>query len=305
MANENERDIPEMGGDAPTGTVKISTEPDEGEDDFENEGGAPVERPAQAARGPKAGSRAERRNLFQENKSLREQVGKIPTQLQEMRSGFERQLAELRGALTARPAQTQEQARAADPLANAITETEQAIAAEMDRLRHHDHSKGGFDFTRTNQLQKRMRQLEFQDWQRQNQGQQQQNQVPPEAIAARVEMTQRYNTLVQEFPWVGQNEQARQACGAMLKYLISQGRPNTIATDREAATRVEADFGLGNRTPRRASPRTEQQYGGLRDFDRSNGAPPREVELPAEQLEGTGLSDEQIRRMVVKRVRAG
>ena len=100
MANENEREVPQMGNDAPTGTVKISTEPDEGEDEFDNEGGAPVERSATdgkpVPRGPKAGGRTERRNLWHENKQLREQVSKIPTAIQEMKSGFERQIAELR-----------------------------------------------------------------------------------------------------------------------------------------------------------------------------------------------------------------
>lgn len=69
--------------------------------------------------------------------------------------------------------------------------------------------------------------------------------------------------LESEYPWLGGNEQARNAADAYIALLISRDkRPNNLATYREACALAAKDFGLGG-TAERASDARRAAYNGV------------------------------------------
>lgn len=69
-------------------------------------------------------------------------------------------------------------------------------------------------------------------------------------------------TLSSEFPWLPSNENARRAADGYIGVLVAKGRPNNIATYREACAMAARDFRLGG-TPERASESRRAAYSGV------------------------------------------
>jgi len=312
------------GGDPSRVTL---TAPDDDEVDDGGEGGteqsggdeaaarAAAGVPAQGARPAKAGGRAERRRIWEANEKLRTELGEAHGRIKSMEQNFSQQMKELREAVTARPAQgaAQGQGGAAEsPVQQQLKTLKAAQVAELKAMRAHDPRAGEYDLTRYYEIQDQIQDLRTNaaidaflrqrgfDPDARPRPQQQQD---PNAIAWQVNQTQLRDTIFQENAWMAEDtpagQRARTTMGNTLKTLLDLGRPNTIATHREAAARVERELGMAPRRPARGN---AQRYVDVGDDNRgTGGGRPTSVTVPADMLEGTGLPPAAIRRAVFGR----
>lgn len=317
---ETNREITEP-QDQPTGDVKIAA-PDVDED-VDDEGGDVAETPpGQAAtdqqgaprRQAKAGGRAERRQLWKSNQDLKAELAGTRGQITEMKSSFEREMAAIRAGITGQQRQQAAAPAGPSPVEQQLNTIYAAKAAEMKAAAAHDPRTGAYDFSKYNALDRQARKLEnrqdLEEFYRErgvdpNSRAQPQRQQDPREIAQQVQLQTMANTVRAEYPWLRQEgeqgERGRAAMGAMVDFLIRAGRPNTLETHREAGARVERELGL---SPRRsgASPGQERRYTSVDDINRGApaGARQREVSVPAEMLEGSGLPMDKIRRAIFR-----
>jgi len=261
-----------------------SSEPGEGDSSGDGQaaqGSQPVRQPNGQFGKPKTGgNRRERRQAFQQStQQIEERVSaRVAEQMAQFQSQFQQMLQQAQ-----RPS---EQPRQAEP-DQTMEMLEAALNSEVAALQAHDHRKGPPDFTRYNQLKRRMEAL---GQERTVLGMFQRLGITPEVLqrlrqpqaAGPHPMEARYYAVRNEFPWISDATHAR-SVGAYRQYLINGlGRPDTIDTDREACAHVAAQKGLGRQVPR-GNP---QRYAGMRGGDEGGGRGPREVRLPAGALHG-------------------
>lgn len=82
-----------------------------------------------------------------------------------------------------------------------------------------------------------------------------QSQPDPEMAGMKV-------NLASEFPWLSSNDSARRAADGYIGVLMAKGRPNNLATFREACSMAARDFSLGG-APERPSDARRAAYGGV------------------------------------------
>lgn len=117
----------------------------------------------------------------------------------------------------------------------------------------------------------------------------------PEAEQSRTHAT----ILTGEFPEVMNSAQARQAAHSYYEYLVlAEGRPQGLATQREAAAAIAAKLGLGGTY--RPSP--QDRASGMGPASRDNGASrPGKFQFGRDDLRvirGSGLSPQQIAKYI-------
>lgn len=186
-----------------------------------------------------------------------------------------------------------------DPYAPALTEVATALSAEIRLMRAHDSTKGEYDMTRYNALQERRTELiaaRAANAVLARQGQQGQGQRGGDpAVHAR------YQALVSEFPWIESSPGMSKQVGSYRSYLLSRGRPDTIATDREAAAHVAAQNKLGGRPPR-ASSGDRERAAGMPGGSRFPAAPAKPKQslrgFDTRMLQNTGLPKGHLARIL-------
>lgn len=305
------------GGD-PGRVTLTATEDDDtdgGDDGAGDQGGADEAAARQAAGVPqtarpaKAGGRAERRRIWEANERLTRELGEARGQITTMQSTFQQQMKELRDAVTTRPAPAQQQGggQSESPMQQQIKTLTQAKNSEIAALRNHDPRKGDYDLTRYYEIEEQLHaartEAAFDAFLRKRgfdpdaKPRPQVQQQDPNATAAQVQMIQIRDTVFQENPWLTvdgpSGDSARGSMSAMVTFLLKSGRPNTLATHREAAARVARELNVPQARPR-GNP---QRYVDVGDDNRGGGRP-TSVTVPAEMLEGTGLPPAAIRRAV-------
>lgn len=72
-----------------------------------------------------------------------------------------------------------------------------------------------------------------------------------------------WGVLTGEFEWLEQNHAARAMADGYIGYLVNKGRPNTMATYREACALAAKQFGLGGAATERPSDARRAAYGGV------------------------------------------
>lgn len=337
MAANNMREVSQPLDQPDTGTVKL-TDPgddeeggDEGEGGEGESGGGNEAEGGQQARGAdgkpqqrpaKAGGRKERRDIWKENRDLRASVDRQNGQLTQMQQMFQQQLVEMRREVAAGrtpAAGAQPTAGSDSPLAATAKTLSQALAAELQAFQSHNDAVlhnpklGRYDLTRYNEIKDQLDEakshLAIEKYLRDrgvdpNKRAEPQRQVNPNAIAAQVQYAQIRDVISQEYPWVAQQgaegDRNRKALIRQIEYLTDgKGLPDTLPTHRQAAAMVERDLQL---TPaRRAAPRQRRDFTDISDDNRASNSGPREISVPSEMLEGTGLSMDKVRRAVFRR----
>lgn len=316
-------------GDA--GTVKL-TAPDEDEDESGDdaggeEGSGETEQPARQVAGkgangqrPKAGGRAERRDIWRANQDLKSTIERQTGQIQQLQQTFQAQIAEIRREATAgrTPAAAQGAPAAAGPNADKIKTLSQARASELQALSSHNEARlanpklGNYDLTRYYEIQDQLDEAKseaaIEKWLRargvdpDKRGAPQQ-QVNPNAIAQQVAYSQIRDVITSEFPWVSvagpDGDRYRKALIRQIEYLTeAKQMPDTLPTHRQAASMVERDLQLA--PARRAAPRPRRDFVDISDENRASNGGPREVSIPSEMLENTGLSMDKLRKAVFR-----
>ncbi len=263
-----------------------------------------------AARPAKAGGRAERRRIWEANERLTKELGEAHGRIKTMEQNFTQQMRELREAVTQAPRQAQapQGGGQLSPIQQEMKTLNAARAAEMKAMRAHDPRNGEYDLTRYYEIEEQLhnvrtnaaidaflRQRGFDPDAKPRPSQQQQD---PRALAADVALQQTVTTVMQENPWLQADTpeaaRARKAVSSMVNTLIDLGRPNTLATHREAAARIARDLNI----PQPRARGNAARYVDVGDDNRGGGGRPTSVTVPAEMLEGTGLPPSAIRRAV-------
>jgi hypothetical protein len=292
-------------------TVIKEPEDDGADDDAADEGGG---EPA-AARGAEAktpglrpvpgakqngqnGTRRDRRGAFTSAAAqVEERVSKrVQEEMTKMRGEFSGALAAIRANAGGGQQQAASGGQQQDPYASAITDIEAAMASEMKAFNAHDHAKSQFDASRYNQLQGKKNKLvaeqttietlralgvtpQMLQQMRQGGGRQ--------PFDREAQMATRFHSLQQEFDWISDAKNAG-AVGKYRNYLLSIGREDSFETDREAASHVASQLGLGRRELPRGTARMPPPGGG----DRGDARGAREMRLPSAAIRGLS-ADEQ------------
>ena len=241
-------------------------------------------------------TRKDRRDGFQRQKgpSVEDRVrAEVDRREQVLRADFDRRIAEVRQA-----AQPQQQQTSKDPLEAEIDEVQAGMAREMLLMEQHDPSKGRFDHSRWNSLNKKLLSLQVkQQVQDALKGAQQGQRQDGRSFEERVR-EDRYARLVSRHP------EAREKRFAVLmgmerEELMRQGMPDGDALDDLAANNVRSM--LGQRRPARGNERrtiysqgpgggTEQRGGYVNDE-------PESVTVSARELEGLNLPEHLVRKV--------
>lgn len=198
------------------------------------------------------------------------------------------------------PAQQQQQ-QVPDQYASALADVEQGMAQELELMRAHDGSKGPYNMSRYNTLKRREQELiaarvAEQIIARQG-GQRQQAGVPHP-------MQARYDALVADYPWMQQDAAARSRVGAYRRYLIDvEGRPDTLATDREAAAAIAAKFRLGSPAAARPTAADRERAAGMAGGSRFPVQAPAKRKpslrgFDTRMLQGTGLPKNHLAKIL-------
>lgn len=309
-----------------TGTVKM-TEPDDADDGDtgtddgggDDDGGrpAPAERQSRAKgqdgqRQPakRPGTRAERRQDWAANNEVKTELARMQGAMQAQQQAFQREIAQIRAESATRAAPTQQQQ--ASPQQTRMATLARARESELSAFRAATAAGKPYDLARYNELEGELvdaraeaaieKFFQARGIDPNKRPEPRQN-IDPNAIAQQVANTQRRNTVASEFPWVADpSPQAQQYRGALvdtIMYLRSvEGRPDGVDTDREAAAIVAAKYNLGGGRPARAQ---ASRYASPGTNNMGGARGPSSVDIPAEMLEGTGLTPEQLRRAIFKR----
>lgn len=241
----------------------------------------------------------------QERRAARQQ--EIDRAVGERTAALERSFNErfdrmLQGLASQRQQPVSPQQQAPDPAAAEMQTLQNALQAEIAAFQAHDRSKGNYDLGRYYQIQQRMQEISASrgaeraafmalqrlgltpDMVRRFQAQQSESNIPQH-------LQQRFYTLLNEFEWMANPEHAK-AVRTYKDYLITvQGRPDGLATDREAAAHVAAARRLGGGQLPRGN---EQRYAGVRGDAGADGGGQREVRLPSGVL--NGLTPDELQR---------
>lgn len=275
-------------------TVTVDLEDDDEDEDQEDEGDA---EPPRAAKGDKDQPRDKSTGKWTQKKQERQREHKERTAWREEKAAFERRMADERAAyqrqlaeLTARAAAPAQQQTPSDPYEAKLNEIEAAMEAEL-KLIEADESRG---LKRYNQLRR--------DEQRTliEQATAKQQQAQRVAQAAAPQRNTQYDArkpfIESEFPWTMDPRMAdlNKKAWTYRSYLIEvEGRPDTIDTDREALSHIQAQYGgnYGLRAPARPSRETRERYvrpasGGPPERE---GSRPSRMEIPSHLVEGSGL----------------
>lgn len=299
--NDEELDAPDVERIQPSEPQNVTINLDEPEEDEDDEKpvAAKSDKPAERVRDPKTGKWVEKKNeRAADHKAKkawetdREQLTQQwERRIQEVQQQGERRVAELE----ARMARETRQTGVADPHDQKILDLETQITSEL-KLIETDEKRG---YERYNAL-RRAEQEAVLDKKLAAfaKGQQVMQQTQkPDPYAARVPIIE------SEFPWIANPAMKDLAAKARAyaDYLIRfEGRPDTLDTDREALSHTQAQFGGAYGLQPPARPTQAQRNGWARPA--SNGIPgatngkARMIELPAANLEGSGLSAEALRR---------
>ncbi len=170
---------------------------------------------------------------------------------QRERDEYKRQFDEMR-AENAR--QREEMARLQGFVAAGFQQREnpvdkQIVDLEEKSLQHLNNAAGAKDpatarreMTEYHKLQRQIGRLEGQSDLDKRFGEFQQGMPDPEMAGMKV-------SLGSEFPWLSNNEAARNAADGYIAVLRSRGKPDNLATYREACAMAARDFGLGGHQP--------------------------------------------------------
>jgi hypothetical protein len=241
----------------PGGAVVDLPEPDE------QEGGEGSEQPAEPERQSRKDRRGawlqETRRKAAEAEDLRKKWEESERQRQEQAQ----QIAELRGRFE--QSQQQRQQSQEDPYEARLTDLRSRSAAHLAAsAAAQDKEVAKRELQAYHEAQEAIADLRAERTFARRQAEFAANMPDPEVAGVKV-------TLGAEFPWLQNNAAARQAADGYINILLSKGRPDNIATYREACALAAKDFSLGGQEKP-----TEQQRA------RYNGVPAKE---------GAGSSD--------------
>jgi len=223
------------------------------------------------------------------------------------RNRLEREFAELRGRFTERDQNTPKK----DPYADEIAELDKAAKADLKAAAAAMEKNPQEAERLVDEHNKKMRKisrLEFKQEQEASQAEARKN--APQPLSP-----QEYSDgerVVQEFPWITSNTQARVIVDDLIARMTASGQPRNYTTFKAAAAYVAQSLGLGGQTP--PSNEQRQRYGGVRGGEGANGgstttAAP--VEMGKHQValaralanrEGKGASDAEAQEAWMKKV---
>jgi hypothetical protein len=233
-------------------------------------------------------------------------------QIERLRSETEaraREFAELRGRLAERTENTPKK----DPYADEIVELEKAAKADLKAAAAAMEKNPQEAERLVDEHNKKMRKisrLEFSQEQDRKQAEAQKN--APQPLSP-----QEYSDgerVVQEFPWITSNTQARVIVDDLIARMTASGQPRNYTTFKAAAAYVAQSLGLGGQTP--PSNEQRQRYGGVRGGEGANGGnttTAQPVEMGKHQValaralanrEGKGASDAEAQESWMKKVGA-
>jgi hypothetical protein len=227
---------------------------DAGGDDGKGEGGTSDPAQQAAARG----TRKERREnaLRTEREGRAEAERKLQAALDDQRQ-IRDQLAELRGRQA--QMQWQQTQQAGDPVAKEIealeSKAERHLANAAQAVANKDEATRMAEMREYNKALRSAGVIEARQQLRGEFEQRLRQQPDPEQAGMKV-------ALGSEFPWVRDNSQARDWADGAIAQLIARGRPDTLATYREALAMAAKEFGLGG-APERPSEGRRAAYSGI------------------------------------------
>lgn len=320
------RALPDQ-NDSPSGTLTFTESEDDDAADDGDEGPAPSDggdRQAPAARADgnqpaarnKAGGRAERRDLWKSNQELKSQLEQMTQrqagQLSELRATFQQQMDEMRrSAMGGQQRGQQQEQGSSSPTETQLTTIQAALQAELAAVRNHNPAQGQYDLTRYHALDRQKRKLENQldteEFFRSrgidpNKRAEPQQQMDAREMATQVHMQNLGRQVKADHPWLltegPQGDRMRKAMIKTVEFLEEvEGRPrDSLEVHREAAAMVEAKMGMSRRQPARGQP---SRYAPVVEGSRAAGGP-RTIEVPAEQVEGSGLPPDKLRRAILR-----
>jgi hypothetical protein len=223
------------------------------------------------------------------------------------RSRLEREFAELRGRFAERAESTPKK----DPYADQIAELEKAAKADLKAAAAAMEKNPAEAERLVDEHNKKMREITLLAVEQRQQAKQAEAQKnAPQPLSP-----QEYSDgerVVQEFPWITSNTQARVIVDDLIARMTASGQPRNYTTFKAAAAYVAQSLGLGGQTP--PSNEQRQRYGGVRGGEGANGgstttAAP--VEMGKHQValaralanrEGKGASDAEAQEAWMKKV---
>jgi hypothetical protein len=297
IAEESTDDIERIEPDngEPTEVKLDLSEPDDDETDDEQDEAPKAAKdgqPREKGTGRWTEKKRERSRDHKAAKAWETEKAAYDRRIQETQAATQRQIAEMQATFTRQIAEAAAargtQAGPQDPHEAKLAEISTALEAEL-KLIETDERRG---YTRYNELRRQEQQviidkaLAARDAQQRRQPQQRQDPYAGREVF-----------IDQEYPWtrdpvIGKALNPRAV--AYKSYLMSQGRPDTLDTDREALAHIQAQFGaeFGLRSPARPAQ-------GQRDYYMSRPGPgsapperngrPRSISLPRAVVDGTGL----------------